>query len=72
MLITALGQDRIDLKRASTMLYALQIAGQNARHLSRDSGPVVTSTEIDKDGNLLSADEDPEVLFEAEADPLRE
>jgi hypothetical protein len=62
MLIKALGHDRIDTKRAATMLYALQIAGQNARHLTPDTGPVVTSTEIDEAGNLLCTDEDIEEL----------
>jgi len=60
MLLTALGQNRIETKRASTILYALQVASANARYLPTDTGHVVTGIEIDDAGNLLSPDEDPE------------
>jgi hypothetical protein len=66
MLLTALGQNRIENKRASTMIYALQIASINARNLSHNATHVVTETIFDDAGNLLSPDEDPEEILEAQ------
>ncbi len=66
MLITALGQNRIEARRATTMLYALQVASANARNLTHNESCVVTDTMFDDDGNLLSPDEDPEEIIESQ------
>jgi hypothetical protein len=63
MLITAMAQGRIDPKRASTMLYGLQVASANARGLrlqpSRSS--IVRETVLDDDSGIaIAPDEDSE------------
>jgi hypothetical protein len=59
MLLTALGQNRIDGKRAAPMLYNLQIATQNLRNLTQffDDGP--TDVVTGEHGEILAPDEDP-------------
>jgi hypothetical protein len=66
MLLSALGQNRIDTKRATAMAYALQVASINARTLTLNSPHVVTETLRDDSGNTLSPDEDPEEILEAQ------
>jgi hypothetical protein len=66
MLISALGQNRLDPRRASTILYGLQVASSNARNLNLEPGPnkVVRSTVLDSDGHELAPDEDPQEITE--------
>jgi hypothetical protein len=61
MLISALGQNRLDPKLAGTMLYGLQVASQNAVKLNLEPGSnrVVRSTVLDPTGQELAPDEDP-------------
>jgi hypothetical protein len=65
MLLTALGQNRLDTKRASTMAYTLQVASNNARNLSHNERCPVRETVFDEAGNLLAPDEDPEEIIDA-------
>jgi hypothetical protein len=62
MIISAMAQNRIETKRATSMVYALQVASSNARSLnlqpSRSS--IVTETVLDADGQQIAPDEDPE------------
>jgi hypothetical protein len=64
MMLTALGQDRLDPKRASVMLYNLQIASANASKLNTNSEYAVRDTVLDESGNELAPDEDPEEIIE--------
>jgi hypothetical protein len=64
MLLAALGQDRLDPKRATVMLYGLQVASSNAAKLSGDSAHVVSETTLDEAGNELAPDEDPAEIAE--------
>jgi hypothetical protein len=64
MILTALGQDRLDLKRATGMLYNLQIASANASGIKQNSEYTVTDTVVDGDGNVLAPDEDPQEIVE--------
>jgi hypothetical protein len=64
MLLTALGQDRLDPKRATVMLYGLQVASSNAAKLSGESAHVVRETTLDEAGNELAPDEDPSEIAE--------
>jgi hypothetical protein len=66
MLISALGQNRIDPKRAGPILYGLQVASSNARKLNLEPGSnkVVRSTVIDSTGQELAPDEDPQEITE--------
>jgi hypothetical protein len=66
MLISALGQNRLDSKRASTILYGLQVASANAAKLNIEPGStkVVSSTVIDSTGQELAPDEDPQEIIE--------
>jgi hypothetical protein len=64
MLITALGQDRLDAKRATTMLYGLQIASANAGNFKPSSEHIITNTVIDEAGNEIAPDEDPAQVIE--------
>jgi hypothetical protein len=66
MLLTALGQDRIDPKRATVMLYNLQVASTNAAKLSRESEHMVRETTLDESGNELAPDTDPSEIAERE------
>jgi hypothetical protein len=65
MMLTALGQDRLDPKRATVMLYNLQIASANASKLKQNSEYTVTDTVLDEAGNELAPDEDPEEIVES-------
>ncbi len=66
MVLTALGQNRIDLKRASGIIYTLQVASANVRNTTRNAPHTVTEVLTDDTGNLLSADEDPEEVLETQ------
>jgi hypothetical protein len=66
MLLTALGQNRIDMKRASGMVYTLQVAAANVRNTTQNATHTVTEVLTDDSGNLMSADEDPEEVIEAQ------
>jgi hypothetical protein len=71
MVLTALGQNRIDLKRASGMIYALQVAAANVRNTTHDAPHTVTEVLTDDAGNLMSPDEDPEEIVEGELETQR-
>ncbi|HEY5212125.1 MAG TPA: hypothetical protein VIJ38_03795 [Acidobacteriaceae bacterium] len=62
MLITAMAQNRIDPKRASGLLYGLQVASANARGLNYQPRPsiIVRETVLSDDGLTIAPDEDPE------------
>jgi hypothetical protein len=66
MLISALGQNRLDPKLATTMLYGLQVASSNALKLNIEPGSnkSVRSTVIDSTGAELAPDEDPQEIIE--------
>jgi hypothetical protein len=66
MLISALGQHRLDPKLATTMLYGLQVASANALKLNLEPGSnkVVRSTVLDPTGQELAPDEDPQEIIE--------
>jgi hypothetical protein len=66
MLISALGHNRIDPKRAGPILYCLQVATSNAPKLNIEPGAnkVVRSTVIDPSGHELAPDEDPQEITE--------
>jgi hypothetical protein len=66
MLIMALGLNRIEPKRASIILYGLQVASANARTLPVNDGHVVTETVRDESGDELAPDEDPQEVIERE------
>jgi len=60
MLILALGQNRIDAKRAAPILYGLQVASQNVSRLTTyTQTQVVRETTIDETGTEIALDEDP-------------
>ena len=64
MILTALGQNRIDPKRAAALLYNLQIAVSTLRHLQPTPKPVVTDPVLDPAGNLIAPDQDPDDILE--------
>lgn len=64
MILTVLGQNCLEPKRAATMLYALQIAAGNARNLTHNETSVVREIVRDDSGNLMSPDEDPEQILD--------
>ncbi|HZL27178.1 MAG TPA: hypothetical protein VFC39_11685 [Acidobacteriaceae bacterium] len=66
MLISALGQHRLDPKLATTMLYGLQVASSNAVNLNiqPSANQVVRSTVLDPTGQELAPDEDPQEIIE--------
>jgi len=66
MLLTALGQNRIETKRASSMIYALQVAAANVRNTTQNAPHTVTEIVTDDSGTLMSADEDPEEILETQ------
>jgi hypothetical protein len=62
MLVTAMAQNRIDAKRASGIVYALQVASNNA-HMLRNKpsrSEIVVETVLDEDGKQIAPDVDPE------------
>jgi hypothetical protein len=65
MVLTVLGQNRIEPRRAAAMLYNLQIASGNARNVTHSDVAVVRDFIQDDSGNLLSPDEDPEEVVDA-------
>lgn len=67
MLIGALGQDRIDAKRASTILYGLQVASANARNLNLGDRKTIRDSILDESGQEIAPDEDPEEITEFHA-----
>jgi hypothetical protein len=64
MLVSALGKNRLDPKRAATMLYGLQVASANARDLDLNQRTVVRDITFDDTGAELALDEDPEEIVE--------
>jgi hypothetical protein len=62
MLVTAMAQNRIDAKRTSGIVYALQVASNNAHMLRNKPSPsqIVVETVLDEDGKQIAPDEDPE------------
>ena len=64
LILSALGQDRIDVKRATGMLYCLQVASINAANLQRNPRCIVRDTVVDGQGAELALDEDPEEVVE--------
>jgi hypothetical protein len=66
MLVSALGLNRIDPKRAMAMLYGLQVASANAATLPAAGGKPVTTTVRDDSGDELAPDEDPQEVIEHE------
>jgi len=62
MLITAMAQSRIDPKRATSLLYGLQVASSNARHLNYEPSRsiIVRETVLSDNGLPIAPDEDPE------------
>ena len=62
MLITAMAQNRIDPKRATSLLYGLQVASANARNLNHQPRPsiIVRETVLSDAGLTIAPDEDPE------------
>ncbi|MDE1154842.1 MAG: hypothetical protein PW735_03825 [Acidobacteriaceae bacterium] len=67
MLVTALGAKRIDPRRASAILYGLQVASANAAHLQpANADRLVVDTVTTPDGHTLAPDVDPDHLDEAD------
>lgn len=64
MLVAALGKNRLEPKRAATMLYGLQVASANARDLTLNQRTVVRDITFDDTGAELALDEDPEEIIE--------
>jgi hypothetical protein len=72
MLVTALGANRIDPRRASAILYGLQVASANAAHLKpADWRKLVVDAVPQPDGQLLALDADPDHLDPGEIDNYR-
>jgi hypothetical protein len=69
MLITAMAQNRIEVKRGTSILYGLQVASSNARGLNHEPAPslVVRDTVIDADGQQIAPDEETEVELASQA-----
>ena len=59
MVITAMAQNRIDPRRATAMLYGLQVASANCRHLAPEDPQNVVREIVIEDGQPLAPDEDP-------------
>jgi hypothetical protein len=66
MLITAMAQNRIDTKRATGMLYGLQVASNHAAHraFAPSRSSLVTETTLDEAGLELAPDVDPDSEIE--------
>ncbi len=62
MVLTALGQNRLEARRAAGMLYNLQIASSNVRKLPFNESSNVRDIVHDQQGNILAPDEDPEEI----------
>ncbi|QMV19272.1 hypothetical protein GOB94_11705 [Granulicella sp. 5B5] len=61
MVITAMAQNRIDPRRATAILYGLQVASSNCRHIAPEVPPNVVREVVIEDGQQLAPDEDPVV-----------
>ena len=66
MVLTVLGQNRLDPTRAASMLYNLQIASGNARRLTHNESRSVCDIVQDEAGNILAPDEDPQEVKDME------
>ena len=64
MLVSALGKNRLDSKRAATILYGLQVASGNVAKLTYNASQVVRETVVDDSGSELAPDEDPQEVVE--------
>jgi hypothetical protein len=64
MLLNALARNLIDPKRATPLIYGLQVASSNVRDFQETY--VVRSSSIDEHGQPLAPDEDPQEIIEAE------
>jgi len=64
MLVSALGKNRLDSKRAATILYGLQVASGNVSKLTYNASQVVRETVLDESGSELAPDEDPEEVVQ--------
>jgi hypothetical protein len=64
MVLTVLGQNRLEPGRAASMLYNLQIAAGNAKRVTNSESHSVRDIVYDDAGNLVSPDEDPEEVQE--------
>ena len=64
MLISALGQNRLETKQAGMMFYGLQVASNNARKLDLEPGnnQIVRSIVTDPSGHQIAPDEDPQEI----------
>ena len=64
MLISALGQNRLETKQAGMMFYGLQVASNNARKLDLEPGnnQIVRSIVTDPSGQQIAPDEDPQEI----------
>ncbi len=62
MLVTALAANRVDPKRASMLLYGLQVASSNCTHLDLlpSRSRLVRETVLAPSGEQIAPDEDPE------------
>ncbi len=66
MVLGALGRNRIDPRRAGSMIFALQVASSNVRDLPSDHSNTVRSSSIDPSGQPLAPDEDPDEIVETQ------
>jgi hypothetical protein len=64
MVLSALGQDRVEPRRAASMLYNLQIAAGNVKRLTGDPAATVTDSVLDPNGTPIAPDEDPQEVIE--------
>lgn len=59
MVITAMAHNRIDPRRATAMLYGLQVASANCRHIAPEVPANVVREVVLEDGQQLAPDVDP-------------
>lgn len=59
MIITAMAHNRIDPRRATAMLYGLQVASANCRHIAPEPPQNLVREIVVEDGQSLALDEDP-------------
>jgi hypothetical protein len=65
MVLKVLGQNRLEPRRAASMLYNLQIAAGNARSLTSNETHSVVDILQDESGDVISPDEDPQEIVDA-------
>lgn len=73
MLVSALGANRIETRRASAILYGLQVASANAAHL-RPPDPdklVIDTVRHPATGQFLAPDVDPDCIKDADVQHFR-